>query len=164
MPVEMEDGAGEIGARWTKRLLGTCMKQCKVPEDYRTGLIVPIWKRKGDAQYLGKYRGVTLLSHTMKLLERILDKRLRERFEQELGEEQPGFRKGRETTDGMFSLRQLDEKRLERQGHMALAFVDLENAFYTVPRNMAMTSLRWMGAPESEVRMVEAKYEITNGR
>ena len=66
----MVDVAGEIGARWTKRLLN---------------------------------RGITLLSHIMKLLERILDKRLRERVEHELGEEQQGFRKGRVTTDGMFS-------------------------------------------------------------
>ena len=49
------------------------------------------------------------------LLERILDKRLRERVEHNLGEEQLGFGKGRGTTDGMFSLRQLVEKRLERQ-------------------------------------------------
>ena len=77
MRTEMVDVAGEIGVRWTKRLLNTCMKQCKVPEDWRTGLIVPIWKRKGDAQDPGKYRGITLLSHIMKLLERILDKRLR---------------------------------------------------------------------------------------
>ena len=47
---EMVDVTGEIGARWTKRLLNTCMKQCKVPEDWRTGLFVSIWKRKGDAQ------------------------------------------------------------------------------------------------------------------
>ena len=79
MRAEMVDVAGEIGARWTKRLLNTYMKQCKVPEDWRTGIIVPIWKRKGDAQDPGKYRGITLLSHIMKLLERILDKMLRER-------------------------------------------------------------------------------------
>ena len=100
----------------------------------------------------------------MKLLERILDKRLRERVEPELGEEQLGFRRGRGTTDGMFSLRQLVEKRLEKQGHMALALVDLEKAFDTVPRQMAITTLRWMGAPESEVKMVEAMYENTKAR
>ena len=87
-------------------LLNTCMKQCKVPEDWRTGLIVPTWKMKGDAQDSGKYRGITLLSHIMKLLERIMDKRLRERVEHKLCEEQLGFRKRRGTTDGMFSLRQ----------------------------------------------------------
>ena len=51
----------------------------------------------------------------MKLLERILDKRLRERVQHNLGEEQLDFRKGRGTTDGMFSLRRLVEKRLDRQ-------------------------------------------------
>ena len=81
--------------------------------------------------------------------------RLRERVEPELGEEQLGFRKGRGTTDGMFSLRQLVEKRLEMQGHMALAFVDLEKAFNTVPRRMAMATLRCMGAPESELKWLK---------
>ena len=53
MRAEMVDVAGVIGARWTKRQLNTCMRQCKVPEDWRIGLIVPIWKRKGDAQDTG---------------------------------------------------------------------------------------------------------------
>ena len=89
---------------------------------------------------------------------------MREKVEHKLGEEQLGFRKGRGTNDGMFALRQLVEKRLEMQGHMALAFLDLEKAFDTVPRKMAMATLRWMGAPESEVKMVEAMYENTTGR
>ena len=71
-------------------------------------------ERRCATQDTGKFRGITLLSHIMKLLERILDNRLRESVEQELGEEQLGFRKGRGTIDGMFSLRQLVEKRLER--------------------------------------------------
>ena len=61
----------------------------------------------------------------------------------------------------MFALRQLVEKRLEMQGHMALAFMDLEKAFEIVPRKMAMVAVRRMGAPESEVKMVEAYYMRT---
>ena len=41
------------------------------------GLIVPIRKRKGDMHDPGKYRGVTLLSQVLKLLERVLDAMLR---------------------------------------------------------------------------------------
>ena len=48
MRVEMVMAAGEIGISWTKRLLNTCMRQGKVPEEWRTGLIVPIWKKKAD--------------------------------------------------------------------------------------------------------------------
>ena len=47
---------------------------------------------------------------------------------------------------------------------MALGFVDLEKAFDTVPREMVMATLRRMGVPEAEVRMVEGMYEKTTAR
>ncbi|KAI0241971.1 hypothetical protein LSAT2_015443 [Lamellibrachia satsuma] len=100
----------------------------------------------------------------MKLLEIILDVRIRKKVEQELGEEQQGFRKGRRMTDGMFALRQMVQKRLEMQGRMAVGFVDLEKAYDTVPREMVMATMRWMGVPEAEATMVEAMYERTKGR
>ena len=62
----------------------------------------------------------------MNILKMILNKRVRERVEPELGDEQLGFRKGRGITDGMLSQRQLVEEIFEKQGHMALTFVDLE--------------------------------------
>ena len=76
----------------------------------------------------------------MKVLERILEGRIRKRVEMKIEEEQQGFGKGRGMTDGMFMLRQLVEKRLEEQGEMALGFVDLEKAFNTVPREMVMAT------------------------
>ena len=162
MRVEMVMAAGESGISWTKGLLTTCMRQGKVPKEWRIGLIVPIWKRKGDVQDPGKYRGITLLSHIIKLLERILDVRIRKKVEQELGEEQQGFRKGRGTTDGMFALRQMVEKRLEMQGRTAVGFVNLEKAYDK--GEMVMATVRWMGVSEAEARMVEAMYERTKGR
>ena len=42
--------------------------------------------------------------------------------------------------------------------------MDLEKAFDTVPREMVMATLRWMGVPEVEVRMVEGTYEKTTAR
>ena len=77
------------------------------------GLIVPIWKMKGDVHDPGKYRGITLLSQVFKLLERGLDAMIRRRVEGDFGEEQQGSRKGRGTSDGMYVLRQMIEKRLE---------------------------------------------------
>ena len=126
--------------------------------------IAPIWKRKGDVHDPGKYRGITLLSQALKLLERVLDARIWRRVECDFGEEQQGFRKGRGASDGMYVLRQMVEKRVEVQGSMALGFVDLEKAFDTVPREMVMATLRWMGVPEAEVGMVEGTYEMTTAR
>ena len=112
----------------------------------------------------GKYRGITLLSQVLKLLERGLDARNRRRVEGDFGEEQQGFGKGRGTSDGMYVLRQMVGKRLEVQGSMALGVVDLEKAFDTVPREMVIATLRWMGVPEADVTMVEGMYEKTTAR
>ena len=72
--------------------------------------------------------------------------------------------KGRGTADGMYVLRQMVEKTLEIQGSMAPGFVDLEKAFDTVPTEKVMTTLRWMGVTEAEVRMVESMCEMTTAR
>ena len=71
------------------------MREGSIPEEWRTGFIVPIWKGKGDVQDPGKYMGIVLLSHVMKVLERSLDGRIRKSVEMEIGEEQQGFIKGR---------------------------------------------------------------------
>ena len=51
------------------------------------------------------------MSHTMKNLERIIERRLRE--ETTIGDEQFGFMPGRGTTDAIFVLRKLMEKHRE---------------------------------------------------
>ena len=67
------------------------------------------------------------------MLSHVLDGRIRCIVEYEMGEKQQGFRRGRCTADGLFTLRQLGKKKLERQANMALGFIDLENTYDTVP-------------------------------
>ena len=55
------------------------------------------------------------------------------------------------------------EKKLEKQGRMYIGFVDLKMAFDTVSREMVMATLRWLGVPEAEVRMVEATHDRRMG-
>ena len=78
--------AGEVGITWTGRLLKVCMQKGRIPKEWRMGLIVPIWKRKGDVHDPGKYRGITLLSQVPKALERVLDAMIR--IEGNIGVEQ----------------------------------------------------------------------------
>ena len=85
------------------------------------------------------------------------------RVEGDLWEEQHGSRKGRGTVDGIYVLRQMVEKRLEVLCSMALGFIDLDKAFDTVPREMVMATLRWMGVPGAEVMMVEGTASVVVG-
>ena len=54
------------------------------------------------------------------------------------------------------------DKKLEAQENVALVFKDLKKAYDRVPREMA--TLRWVGVPEAEVRMVGGTCEETKGR
>ena len=58
------------------------------------------------------YRGIQLISHTLKLVVRIIDQILRTIVE--LGNIQFGFRRGRSTMDTVFALKILQEKYKEK--------------------------------------------------
>lgn len=85
----------------------------RIPEEWRDSVIVPIYKEKGDIQDCNNCRGIKLMSHTMKICEKMIDKRLRS--ETIVSEKQFGFMPGRGTTDAIFALRQLVEKYLEKE-------------------------------------------------
>ena len=53
----------------------------RMPEKWRRSVLIPIYKNKDDAQCCGNYRGIKLMSHTMKVRERIIEARLRDRVE-----------------------------------------------------------------------------------
>ena len=79
-----------------------------MPDEWRRSGLITIYKNKGDAQCCGNYRGIKLISHTIKIPERIIEARLRDRVE--ISEQQYGFTPGKGTTDAMFALRMLMEK------------------------------------------------------
>ena len=46
---------------------------------------------------------------------------------------------------------------------MAIGFMDLKKAFDAVPREEVMASVRWVGVPEAQARIVETRHERTKG-
>ena len=81
MRLDMLEMAGEVGVKWTGRLLNVCMQEGRIPKEWMMGLIGPILKRKGDVHDPGNFKGIRLLSQVLKLLERVLDARIRRTVE-----------------------------------------------------------------------------------
>ena len=107
-----------------------------------------VYKVKGDALDYGNYRGIRLLENSMTVWEKVLEARLREIIT--INENQLGFISGKSTIDGLFVLRQLQEKYGGRKKELHI-FVDLEKAFVRVPRRGIEWTLRKQNVPEKMV-------------
>ena len=108
LPVEVWKCMGEMGTKFLTRLFNRLIVGERMPKEWRRTVLIPIYKNKGDAQCCGNYIGIKLMSHTMKVWERVIEARLRDGVE--ISKQQHGFIPGKETIDAMFALKMLIKK------------------------------------------------------
>ena len=87
-------------------------------------------------------RSDKLLEHTIKMIEHVFERRIREKVK--IDAMQFGFMPGKVTVDAIFTVRQMQEK-YGCKGKFYFAFVDLEKAFDRVPREVTRWALRKAG-------------------
>ena len=108
-----------------------------VPEQWVQGIIIPIYKGKGDTDQCDNYRGITLLSCVGKAFTSILNKRLTTFIEDNhiLLANQAGFRKKHSTLDHCCVLKSLIHLFFNNKQRLYVAFIDYQKAFDCVWRN-----------------------------
>ena len=80
--------------------------------------------KKGPLSDCNNWRGVTLLSTPSKILAKIIIQQISSAVDQQLRQEQAGFRRGRGCADQLFTLRNIIEQCTEWQRQLFINFVD----------------------------------------
>ena len=110
------------------------------PEDWRRSVFIPIPK-KGNAKECSNYCTIALISHTSKVMLKILQARLLQYMNCELPDVQAGFRKGRGTRDQIANIHWI-------QKNIYFCFIDYAKAFDCVDHNKLWKILKEMGIPD----------------
>ena len=155
--MDMIIASGTFGVGVMKKLCQRVLDGEGMPEKWKTSVVVPIFKGKEDVMDCGAYRGVKLLEHAMKIVERVLENRIRKLVM--IDEMQFGFMPGKGTTHAMFILRRTQEEFRGKEKKLYMGFVDLEKAFDRVPRKVMEWALSTKGLAEVLVQAVMGLYE-----
>ncbi|PSN38267.1 hypothetical protein C0J52_16903 [Blattella germanica] len=150
---EMIKSGGEKLKEKIHRLLSLIWKQEALSNEWKESIIIPIYK-KGDKTDCNKYRGISLLSTSYKILTNLLVSRLTPYIDEIIGDHQCAFRRNRSTIDQIFSLRQILEKKWEYNGTVHQLYVDFKKAYDSIKRGKLYSILMNFGIPKKLVRLI----------
>jgi hypothetical protein len=107
---EIIQAGGETLHSEIHKIIKLIWKKEELPHQWKESIVVPIHKKGGETDY-SNYRGISLLSTSYKILSNILLARLTPNADEIIGDHQCGFRRNRSTTDQIFYIRQILEKK-----------------------------------------------------
>lgn len=118
-------------------LLQTIARTCRIPDEWREALIIPVFKNKGTETEAKNYRPIALTVIARRLYERLIAPELEPAISK-LSKTQGGFRRNRSTLDQCFVLQEIIQHNPAAQH----AFLDFKAAFDSVNRQRLWTILQ----------------------
>ena len=114
------------------------------PQDWKRSVFI-LMPKKGSAKECSNYHTVVLISHTSKVILKILQASLQQYVNREIPDIPAGFRKGRATRDQIAYICWIIEKAREFQKNINFCFIDYSKAFDCVDHNKLWKILKQMG-------------------
>ena len=112
------------------------------PQDWKRLVFLPIQK-KGNAKECSNYHTIAFISHTSKVMLKILQARLQRYMNWELQDVQAGFRKGRRTKDQIANIHGIMRKDNSRKMSTSASLIILKLWMHGSPPNGGKFFKRW---------------------
>jgi hypothetical protein len=152
IPAELIQAVGETLRSEIRKLIKLIQNKQELPHQWKESTVIPIHK-KGDKTDCNNYPGISLLLTSYNTLSNILLSRLTPYADKIIGDHQCGFWHNRSTTDQIFSIQQILEKKWEYNGTVHQLFIDFKKAYdfqsggkyYTVFSSSLEYPGNWLG-------------------
>ena len=140
IPVELFQILEDYAVKVLHSICQQIWKTQQWPQDWKRSIFIP---RERQCQKMFNYCESALISHTSKVMLKILQARLQQYMNHELPEVQAGFRKGRGTKDQIVSIHWILEKAREFQQNICFCFIGCAKAFVWITTNCGEFLKKW---------------------
>ena len=114
--------------------------------------------KKANAMECGDYRTISLMSHVMKVILRIILHRNENKVEREIDTSQTGFRPKMGTREGIFNLKIIIDNYLEVHKPVFICFTDYSKAFDRVYHEEIVNCLKKIHIDEADIQLIQSLY------
>ena len=157
LPAELFKTRPEIAAKVIQPQIHDMWNSERIPGELKEGVIVKLPK-KGNLKHCTNWRGITILNTINKVLSQIILNRISGPLDEEMRDEQAGFRANRGCVDQSNSLRLIVEQSNEFRTPLYITYVDFEKAFDSINRERIWEALRKRGVPQKIIRLLRELY------
>ena len=157
IPIEMLKALEDFGIEKLTDLFNKIYETGHLPDDLLQSVFITIPK-KSKANDCSDFRTISLMSHTTKVLLRIILERIKGKINKEIGENQFGFRSGCGTREGIFALNMITQKYQEVQKDIYACFIDYAKAFDKVRHSQMIEGLERIGIDGKDIRIIANMY------
>ena len=140
------------------KLINSIWRKKELPEEWKESIILPIYKKCGKTN-CSNYRGIPLSPTTYKISSKIPLSRLTSWAEEIIRYLQYGIQCNRSTTDHIFCICQVLQKKWEYNEAVHQLFVDIKIAYDSVRREVLYNILIEFGIPLKLVRPIKKVSE-----
>ena len=141
IPVELFQILEDDAVKVVHSICQQIWKTQQWPQDWKRSVFIPNPK-KGNDKECSNYRTIAFISHSGKVMLKVLQARLQNYVNHELSDVQAGFSKGRGTRDQIANILWIIKKAREFQKNIYFCFIDYAKAFDHVDHNKQENSKR----------------------
>jgi len=154
---EMLKALSDFGVYTLTEFCNRMYETAYIPEELKTSVFI-LLPKKSKALECSDYRTISLMCHMLKLLLTVILRRIREKLDAQVGEQQAGFRGNSGTREAIFNLKILSEKCIEVGKDVYACFIDYSKAFDTVSHEKLIETLEKTGIDENDIAIIANLY------
>ena len=145
-------------------LFNECIQNNTIPTEWKTAVVTPIYKKKGDQCDINNYRGISVLPPLAKIFEKILASQIIDHLNKHnlLFNGQHGFRSEHSCETALHELiSEMNLIRSEREIGLFF-FIDFKKAFDLVDPDLLLIKLKQYGFSEKAIQLIADYFKNRN--